>query len=130
MKLNIGPGFSAVAALALTLSAPPLWAQSQAPAPPSQQQPQAMSAQGELLRVDLEKKQFWIEDASGKEVQFRFTEATEVTGQVKNIEGLATKTGTRVAVQYRAEGGGAVATKIDIQASAADGAKPEPRPQP
>lgn len=89
-----------------------------------------MTAQGELLRVDAETKMFWIETADGKEQQFTYNDNTEVTGEAENVEGLSTHAGTRVNVEYRAEGEAAVATKIAIQPEAAEEAAPvAPAPQ-
>lgn len=89
-----------------------------------------MTAQGELLRVDAETKMFWIETADGKEQQFTYNDNTEVTGEAENVEGLSTHAGTRVNVEYRAEGEAAVATKIAIQPEAAEEAAPvSPAPQ-
>jgi hypothetical protein len=133
MTLNIRCALP-TAALALALGAGPLAAQGPAPAPgpapsPDSQQ-QTMNAQGELLRVDLEKKMFWIEAAAGQEREFSFTDTTEVTGGAENVEGLAGKAGTRVTVEYRAEGGRDVATKIAIEAQSSDGPAPAPAPAP
>jgi hypothetical protein len=130
------------AALALTIGSAPLMAQQPAPAPPQgpqQQAPaepgqaresqQAMSVEGELLRVDVDAKHLWVRSAEG-EKQFSFTDQTEITGEGRNVEGLATMTGTRVKVEYKAEGATAVATKIDIQARAEQPAPRSPQPQP
>lgn len=128
------------AALALTLGAAPLMAQQPAPAQePQQQAPaapeqaresqQAMSVEGELLRVDVDAKHLWVRSAEG-EKQFSFNDQTEITGEGRNVEGLATMTGTRVKVEYKAEGTTAVATKIDIQARAEAPAPSSPQPQP
>jgi hypothetical protein len=139
-----------VAILTVTLVSGPVAAQEQEQAPDEvqvqQSQPQAseaqaseaqasqeaeaMTAQGELLRVDAETKMFWIETADGKEQQFTYNDNTEVTGEAENVEGLSTHAGTRVNVEYRAEGEAAVATKIAIQPEAAEEAAPvSPAPQ-
>lgn len=102
-----------------------------APAPAQQEQPAAaLSAEGELLRVDLDNKVLAIRSAdTNQEQQFKFTDETEITGEQRNAEGLATMTGTKVKVEYKAEGQTAVATKIDIQARVADEpAAPAPAP--
>jgi hypothetical protein len=134
-----------VAILTVTLVSGPVAAQEQEQAPDEvqvqQSQPQAseaqasqeaeaMTAQGELLRVDAETKMFWIETADGNEQQFTYNDNTEVTGEAENVEGLSTHAGTRVNVEYRAEGEAAVATKIAIQPEAAEEAAPvSPAPQ-
>ena len=131
MKLTVHFTLPA-ALLALTLGAAPVLAQAPVPAPDQAPAPGAQAratmVQGELLRVDAEKRMFWIEGADQKELQFRYTEATEVTGEAQNLEGLATKTRSRVTVEFRAEGGEALATKIAIHAQ--DQAQPSPQPAP
>jgi hypothetical protein len=119
------------AMLALALGSAPLMAQQSQPAPPSagQARPQTKTAMGELLKVDVEKKQLQIKTADDKELEFRFTAATEVTGESRNVEGLATKTGTKVTVDYTGEGSNMVATKIAIQAEAKP-SEPGPAPAP
>jgi hypothetical protein len=128
------------AALAVTLGVTPLMAQQpaqpqapQQPAPAAPEQAresqQAMSVEGELLRVDVDAKHLWVRSAEG-EKQFSFNDQTEITGEGRNVEGLATMTGTRVKVEYKAEGTTAVATKIDIQARAEAPAPTSPQPQP
>lgn len=116
------------AAFALAFGMAPLAAQD-AVSPQAQsqerQQDKALSASGELTRVDAEKKMFWIKSASGQEQQFSYTDETEVSGEGKNVEGLATMTGTQVDVEYHSEAGSAVATKIDIKsADSSDQAQP------
>lgn len=129
MKLNTHFTLPA-ALLALALGTAPVMAQGpgpapdQAPAPGAPDapapggEPQATMVQGELLRVDADKQMFWVEGADRREFQFRYTPDTEVTGEAQNLEGLATKTGTRVTVEFRAKGGEAIATTITIHAQA------------
>jgi len=138
MRFTIIPA----AVVAVALSAAPLMAQTPAPAPqpePQREAPatpapapeqaqQSMSVEGELLRVDAEAKQFWVRSADG-EKQFSFNDETEITGEDQNVEGLATMTGTRVKVDYKAEGTTAVATKIAIQARTELPAPTSPQPQ-
>jgi hypothetical protein len=129
MKLNTITVPAAILTLAL---AAPLAAQTPSPStqPASPASPAAQSAsrqsdakgssvQGELLRVDMDKKMVVIEGADGKEQSFRFDDDTEITGAAQNVEGLATKTGTRVTVEFEGAAASAVAKKISIQAAAA-----------
>jgi hypothetical protein len=112
----------------------PLMAQEpQAPAQPpaaaEEQSQQPMSISGELVRVNLESKQLWVRSDDG-EKQFSFNDATEITGESENVEGLATMAGTRVTVDFESEGAAAVATKIQIHPRSADEpASPAPQPQ-
>ena len=123
------------AAVAVAMSASPLMAQQPMPqqepsrqAPAPEQAQQSMSMEGELLRVDVDAKHFWVRSAEG-EKQFSFNDDTEITGEGRNVEGLATMAGTRVKVEYKAEGTTAVATKIDIQARTEQPAPTSPQPQ-
>ena len=126
------------AIVALTLVGGPVSAQEQEQRAPSQSEVQAQesqesqdeakTAQGELLRVDAETKMFWIKGADDKEQQFSYTEATEVTGEAENVEGLSGEAGTRVTVDYRSEGEKAVATKIAIHPEADAAAPSSPAP--
>jgi hypothetical protein len=127
------------AMLTLALASTPAFAQQPQPAQPQPSQPPAASqapamqsktALGELVKVDVDKKTLRIKSADDKEMEFRFTAATEVTGESRNVEGLATKTGTKVSVDYQGEGKNMVATKIAIQDADAHGAAPAPAPSP
>lgn len=133
--------FIPAAVVAVAMSASPLMAQQapqspqpeprrEAPAAPDQGKAsqQVTSIEGELVRVDVEAKRLWVRATEG-EKQFAFTDQTEITGAGRNVEGLATMTGTRVKVDYKTEGTSMVATKVDIQARAEQ--QPAPRsPQP
>jgi len=127
------------AMLALSLAGSPVFAGQSQPASPQPAQPptasQAPAAQsqtvlGELVKVDVDKKVLKIKAAGDKEMEFRFTAATEVTGESRNVEGLATKTGTKVSVDYQGEGKNMVATKIAIQDADSNAAAPAPAPAP
>jgi hypothetical protein len=136
MRFTIIPA----AALCMAMSASPLMAQQapQAPQPaPRQEAPapdqgkstqQAMAIEGELVRVDVDAKRLWVRSSEG-EKQFTFTDQTEITGEGRNVEGLATMAGTRVKVEYKSEGTSAVATKIDIQPRSEQPAPRSPQPQ-
>lgn len=121
------------AMLALALGSTPLLAQQSPAQPPAADRAPAVqtkTVQGELVRVDTDKKVVRIKAADEKEMEFRFTSDTEVTGESRNVEGLATKTGTRVSVDYRGEGSNMVATKIAIQPEDSKTPAPAPAPSP
>ncbi len=138
MRFTIIPA----AVVAVAMSASPLMAQQapaspqpepqrEAPAAPDQNKSsqQAMTIEGELTRVDVDAKRLWVRSTEG-EKQFAFTDQTEITGEGRNVEGLATMAGTRVKVEYKTEGTSAVATKVEIQARAErQPAPPSPQPQ-
>ena len=130
--MKFGSKFTISAAvLGLALASAPVMAQDSPAQPPAANRApaaQAKTVQGELLKVDTDKKLLRIKAADNKEMEFRFTTETEVTGEGQNIEGLATKTGTKVSVDYRGEGSNMVATKIAIQAAEARPSAPAPAP--
>jgi hypothetical protein len=101
-----------------------LAAQEPAPAPvqPQAQEQQAVrTAEGELLRVDMDNKVFAIRSsANNQEQQFKFTDGTEIAGEGRNIQGLSAMTGATVSVEFEAEGETAVATRINVESAAAD----------
>jgi Cu/Ag efflux protein CusF len=87
--------------------------------PPAQDRPAAQaapasSAEGELVKVDADAKTLSIKSADGKEMQFTYTEATEVSGARGGVAGLATKAGSKVTVQFTEAGGAKTATKIEV----------------
>jgi hypothetical protein len=82
--------------------------------------PAALTARGELVRVDDATKMITIKADPKAEpntpTQFTYTDTTKVTGAEKAIAGLATMTGASVTVQYMKKDQANVATKIDILA--------------
>src|SRR5215510_4708978 len=96
-------------------SAPPSAA---TPSPSAQQSPapaaRESSLSGELVRVTPDTKMFSIKNATG-EIQFKYSDATVVTGAQKTVAGLATMSGEQVTVSYRVESGTNMATKIDVK---------------
>jgi hypothetical protein len=85
---------------------------------PSTQQPtdraRETSISGELTRVNPDTKMFSVKNATG-EIQFRYSDATVVSGAQKSVAGLATASGEQVTVSYRVEGGTNMATKIEVK---------------
>jgi hypothetical protein len=97
-------------AIALVIGMAPLFAQAQ-----DQAQQPPLTADGELMRVDADAMTFAIKAADDNELEFRYTEQTEVAGGASGIEGLATMGGTLVHVEYQTQDSVAVATKIEIE---------------
>ena len=95
-----------VAVLALTIGAP-LALQAQQ----SGQAQQVSTAEGELVKVDVNAKMITIKPAEGPEQQFTFNDETKVTG-ARDVAGLATMSGSAVKVSFRTN---RVATEIVIQ---------------
>lgn len=112
MKLFLVP-------MVLVLFASPasLWSSQAAQEPgkaPGQAAPILQTAAGELSRVAPESHSFWIKTADGSEMQFKYNDATEVTGAADSSEGLAKMSGNRVSVQFQKVAGENVAAKIEV----------------
>ena len=88
-------------------------AAAQEPAP-EKAAPVLQTAAGELTRVDAGSKSFWIKTADGMEMQFKYTDATEVTGATDSPEGLAMLSGSRVSVQFEKVAAENIAAKIEV----------------
>jgi|SRR5262245_31443128 len=69
--------------------------------------------QGQLTKVDANAKWITVKGAGDMEMQFDYTDATQVIGSEKNVQGLAGKTGTELKVTYRDAAGKHTATKIE-----------------
>lgn len=105
-----------IAACVLILSAVRLAAQQQ---PTPQPQPpglQVLIAQGELVQVDVDARTLTIRTVDANQMQFRYTDATKVTGAEEGAAGLATKTGSQLIVKYSEQGRTNIATEIEVQA--------------
>lgn len=103
--------------LALFATPASLWSGQAAQEPsqaPGQASPTLQTAAGELSRVAPESKAFWIKAADGSEMQFKYTDATEVTGEADSAEGLANMSGNRVRVQFQELAGEKLAAKIEV----------------
>ena len=84
-------------------------------APPAQAPPaQAEKVfQGQLTKVDANAKSIMVKGTGDNEMAFEYTDATQIVGSEKSIQGLAGKTGTELKVTYRDAGGKHTATKIE-----------------
>lgn len=94
----------------------------QAPAPaqekaPDQAKAKAMTATGELVKVDAEKKTLSVRQADGAELTFSYNDQTEITGEQKGAQGLATAEGSRVIVTYTTTDSTKTATKVEVKAA-------------
>jgi hypothetical protein len=87
----------------------------QAPTPPPAAQPQADKAfSGTLVKVDTDAKMLVAKDADNKEMQFAYTDKTEVVGSEKTVQGLAAKSGAKLKVTYKTDRGVNNATRIEL----------------
>jgi hypothetical protein len=69
--------------------------------------------QGQLTKVDANAKWITVKGPKDAEMTFEYTDATQITGSEKSIQGLAGKTGADLKVTYRDAGGKHLATKIE-----------------
>jgi len=102
---------TAICVTVALLSLPLVYGQEKA-APPAQAQ-QEKVFQGQLTKVDANAKEMSVK-GTGMEMTFEYTEATQVVGSEKNVQGLAGQTGAELKVTYRDAAGKHVATKIEI----------------
>ncbi len=104
-----------IVVLALAFAAIPAASQAQT-SPPGMfgQSTEDKMAQGELVRVDTENHTLAIKSAEGNEVEFQYNSETKVVGVSNGVQGLSTKTGTRLMVHYQEQAGQKLATKIEI----------------
>ena len=71
--------------------------------------------QGNLTKVDANAKKISVKGTGGREMMFQYTDQTQVVGAQKDIQGLASQTGTQLKVTYRDSGPDShVATRIEI----------------
>ena len=81
-------------------------------APPAQAQPDKVF-QGQLTKVDADAKMISVKGAGNMEMTFEYTDATQIVGSEKDVQGLAGKTGSELKVTYRDVAGKHTATKIE-----------------
>ncbi len=116
MRTRTTRALIACAAAALILGAIPLMAQ--APSGQGQgqaQAPAARTAQGQLMRVDTEAMTLSIQSAQGSPMVFHYTADTKVVGADRGVAGLATMTGSPIAVRYVQQEKDNIAVQIEIQ---------------
>jgi hypothetical protein len=130
MKRMMFPAFAAALFVAPSLAAaqapapqaPPPQSEPPAAAAPAQPAPKAEAkatvARGELVKVDADGKKITVKGADGVETEFAYNDATEIAGGRDGAAGLATKSGSKVVVQYTSDKGVKTATKIEIQGGA------------
>ena len=71
--------------------------------------------QGQLTKVDASAKKISVKGSGNAEMMFAYTDQTQVNGPEKDIQGLASQTGSELKITYRDAGGGnLVATRIDV----------------
>jgi hypothetical protein len=113
-------GLTATSALLIALASP---AFAQAPPPPSGQAPPAQAQvrspiEGDLVSVDPDAKRLTVKPATGANIVFMYTDATEISGAQKDAAGLATLKEGKVTVHFTedAQSKAKTATRIIVQA--------------
>jgi len=97
--------------VAILLAALPLaYAQDKA-APPAQAAEKVF--QGQLTKVDANAKAIMVKGTGDAEMTFEYTDATQVVGPEKTVQGLAGKPGTQLRVTYREAAGKNTAIRIE-----------------
>jgi hypothetical protein len=96
--------------VAVTLLALPLAYGQEKAAPPQAQQDKVF--QGQLTNIDANTKVISVKGPNNVEMTFEYTDATQVIGSDKNVQGLAGTT-AEVKVTYRDAAGKHIATKIE-----------------
>ena len=97
--------------VAILLAALPLaYAQDKA-APPAQAAEKVF--QGQLTKVDANAKSIMVKGTGDAEMTFEYTDATQVVGPEKTVQGLAGKPGTQLRVTYREAAGKNTALRIE-----------------
>ena len=99
----------------LLMATPAVEAQQQAPAQ-DQQAPRVESVEGDLTKVDSDKKMITVKSADGAEHQFTYNDDTAITGAQEGAQGLAGAEGTKVRVFFTTSNESHTATRIEVQA--------------
>jgi len=82
--------------------------------PPAGGAQAAKTFEGQLAKVDTAAKTITVKGAGNMEMEFAYTEQTQVSGPEKDVQGLASKTGSTLRVTYREAGANKVATRIEV----------------
>ena len=98
--------------VAVTLLLLPLAYGQDRAAPPAQAQPDKVF-QGQLTKVDADAKLISVKGTGNMEMTFEYTDATQIVGSEKDVQGLAGKPGSELKVTYRDAAGKHTATKIE-----------------
>jgi hypothetical protein len=108
---------TAICVAIVLVSLPLAYAQQEKAGPPQDRPaaPAEKTFQGQLTKVDAAAKKISVKGAGDAEMIFAYTDQTQVVGPQKDVQGLASQTGTQLRVTYRDQGAdNHVATKIEI----------------
>ena len=95
-------------------SQPPPQAHREAAAQTAPQAQAPMIFQGSLVKVDPDAKTLVVKSAEEKELQFTYTDATEILGAESATQGLAGKSGESVKISYTVDQGVNHANRVEI----------------
>ena len=71
--------------------------------------------QGQLTNVDTAAKRISVKGPGDAEMWFQYSDRTQIVGPQKDIEGLASQSGTQLRVTYREAGAdNRIATRIEV----------------
>jgi len=118
MRITHLASFALASSLLLAGSSTVLAQQPAAPQEKADDSAKVQTISGELMAVDAEKKTLTVKLADGAEQTFDYTSQTEITGDKKGEQGLATSAGSKVVVHYTAADEKKTATKVEIQPAA------------
>lgn len=80
---------------------------------------QTSSFRGELVDVDTTQQKLTVRNSQGEEMEFSYSQQTEVSGADQSVAGLATKSGSMITIEYSEQGEGAskqkTAQKIHVE---------------
>ncbi len=78
-------------------------------------QQQEPSVIGELKSINADAKTLVVTTSEGSDMEFLYTESTEIVGAQGTVEGLSGSTGSKVKVFYKSEEGKNTATRIKVK---------------
>ena len=108
-RLSLVAGTCLALALALTVLA--------RPSPCQSDNPSLKTIAGTLAKVDATAKTFTIKTEEGEEVELHYTDDTRVEGAEGGVQGLASKDGARLAVQFTEKDDYRTAVLVKIEES-------------
>jgi hypothetical protein len=84
------------------------------PSGPAENQGERQTAEGSLTRIDEDARMIWITARDGNQLQFSYSDRTEIDGAGDTVEGLASMQGNNLRVEYESSGGVNTAVKITV----------------
>jgi len=101
-----------VVAVLLSVASAYVYAAAVQSQPPAQQEEKMF--QGLLVRIDTDARVLMVKGPDNKDLQFIYTEQTEIVGPEKTVQGLATKSGAKLKITYIVQRAMNHATRIEV----------------